>query len=80
MFGLLQSAYGEAVNEKPGLANRNIYEETTNASGVATKVTSGRNAYADMFIVGYNFDSYKNTSATQVLDADGVSVKMIECY
>ena len=74
MFGLLQTAYGEAVNEKPGLANRNIYEETTSATGVATKVTSNRNAYADMFIVGYNFDSYKNTSATQVLDADGVSV------
>jgi len=74
MFGLLQSAYGEAVNDKPGLANRNIYEETTSLTGVPAKITSGRNAYADMFIVGYNFDSYKNTSATQVLDADGVSV------
>jgi hypothetical protein len=74
MFGLLQSAYGEAVNAKPGLANRNIYEETTNISGVPAKITTGRNAYADMFIVGYNFDSYKNTSGTQVLDADGVSV------
>ena len=74
MFGLLQTAYGEAVNDKPGLANRNIYEETTSLTGTTTKVTSGRNRYADMFIVGYNFDSYKNTSATQVLDADGVSV------
>ena len=27
-----------------------------------------------MFIVGYNFDSYKNTGGTNVLDADGVSV------
>lgn len=74
MFGLLQSAYGEAVNDKPGLANRNIYEETTSLAGAPAKITTGRNAYSDMFIVGYNFDSYKNTSATQVLDADGVSV------
>jgi hypothetical protein len=71
MFGLLQGTYGEAVNDKPGVINRNLYEQTTalNATGGNT-----RNAFSDAFIVGYNFDSYKNTSGTNVLDADGVSV------
>jgi hypothetical protein len=71
MFGLLQGTYGEAVNEKPGLINRNLYEQTTAANGTGGNL---RNAFADAFIVGYNFDSYKNTSGTNVLDADGLSV------
>jgi hypothetical protein len=71
MFGLLQTTYGEAVNSKPGLINRSLYEQTTAADGTGGNL---RNAFADAFIVGYNFDSYKNTAATQVLDADGVSV------
>lgn len=71
MFGLLQGAYGEAVNDKSGLANRVIYEQTTAADGTGGNT---QKAFADMFIVGYNFDSYKNTSGTNVLDADGVSV------
>jgi hypothetical protein len=71
MFGLLQSAYGEAVNDRPGLINRSLYSQTTAADGTGGNV---RNAFADAFIVGYNFDSYKNTAGTQVLDADGVSI------
>lgn len=71
MFGLLQGTYGEAVNSKPGLINRNLYEQTTAANGTGGNV---RNAFNDSFIVGYCFDSYKNTSGTNVLDADGVSV------
>jgi hypothetical protein len=71
MFGLLQQTYGEAVNDKPGLANRVIYEQTTAADGTGGNT---QKAFADMFIVGYNFDSYKNTSGTNILDADGVSI------
>lgn len=71
MFGLLTSTYGEAVNDKPGLINRNLYTQTTAADGTGGNV---RNAFSDAFIVGYNFDSYKNTSGTNILDADGVSV------
>lgn len=71
MFGLLQQAYGEAVNDKPGVINRNLYTQTTAANGTGGNI---RNAFSDAFIVGYNFDSYKNTSGTNVLDADGVSV------
>ena len=71
MFGLLQQAYGEAVNDKPGCINRNLYTQTTAANGTGGNI---RNAFSDAFIVGYNFDSYKNTSGTNVLDADGVSV------
>lgn len=71
MFGLLQSVYGEAVNDKPGVINRNLYTQTTAANGTGGNV---RNAFSDAFIVGYNFDSYKNTSGTNILDADGVSI------
>jgi hypothetical protein len=71
MFGLLQQVQGEAVNSKPGVINRTLYEQTTAADGTGGNV---RNAFNDLFIVGYNFDSYKNTSGTNVLDADGVSV------
>ncbi len=71
LYGLLQQTYGEAVNNKPGLANRNLYTQTTAADGTGGNV---RNAFSDMFITGYNFDSYKNTNGTNVLDADGVSV------
>ncbi len=71
MFGLLQGTYGEAVNSKPGLLNRNLYTATSTVIGGSDQP---RNAYNDAFIVGYNFDSYKNTSGTNVLDADGVSV------
>jgi hypothetical protein len=71
MFGLLQGTYGEAVNDKAGIVNRSLYEQTTAADGTGGNL---RNAFGDMFIVGYNFDSYKNTSGTNVLDADGVSV------
>jgi hypothetical protein len=71
MFGLLQSCYGEAVNDKPSVINRNLYTQTTAANGTGGNT---RNAFSDAFIVGYNFDSYKNTSGTNVLDADGVSV------
>jgi hypothetical protein len=71
MFGLLQQTYGEAVNDKPGLANRVIYEQTTAADGTGGNT---QKAFSDMFIVGYNFDSYKNTSGTNILDADGLSV------
>jgi hypothetical protein len=72
MFGLLQGTYGEAVNDKPGIMNRNLYYASSSVIGVGD--LSQRNAYNDCFIVGYNFDSYKNTSGTNVLDADGVSV------
>lgn len=71
MFGLLQSVYGEAVNDKPGVINRNLYTQTTLTDGTGGNT---RNAFADCFITGYNFDSYKNTSGTNILDADGVSV------
>lgn len=71
MFGLLQGTYGEAVNNKPGVINRNLYTQTTAADGTGGNL---RNAFSDCFIVGYCFDSYKNTSGTNVLDADGVSV------
>lgn len=71
LFGLLQSVYGEAVNDKPGVINRNLYTQTTAANGTGGNV---RNAFSDAFITGYNFDSYKNTSGTNILDADGVSV------
>ena len=77
MFGLLQSVYGEAVNDKPGIINRVLYTKTTATDGTGAPTTK---AFADAFIVGYNFDSYKNTSGTNVLDADGVSVNLIECY
>lgn len=70
-FGLLQSVYGEAVNEKPGVANRLLY---TNTSALAGTSTTTKYTYSDMFITGYNFDAYKNTGGTNVLDADGVSV------
>ena len=71
MYGLLASAYGDAVNDKPGIMNRLTYTATTalNGSGPATKL-----AYSDNFIVGYCFDAYKNTAGTNVLDADGLSV------
>lgn len=72
MFGLLQGTYGEAVNDKAGIINRNLYEQTSAIDG--TGGLTLRNAFADAFIVGYNFDSYKNTSGTNVLDADGVSI------
>ena len=72
LYGLLQSTYGEAVNEKSGLPNRILY---TTTSAVATGLdTNNKFSCSDMFIVGYNFDSYKNTAGTNVLDADGVSV------
>ena len=71
MFGLLQGAYGEAVNDKPGVINRVMYEKTTAADGTGAPT---QKAFSDAFIVGYNFDSYKNTSGTNVLDADGVSI------
>jgi hypothetical protein len=72
MFGLLQQTYGEAVNEKPGIINRVLYTMTSSATG--TGDLTQRNAYSDCFIVGYNFDAYKNTGGTNILDADGVSV------
>lgn len=71
LYGLLQSIYGEAVNDKPGVINRNLYTQTTAANGTGGNV---RNAFSDAFITGYNFDSYKNTAGTNVLDADGISV------
>lgn len=77
MFGLLQTTYGEAVNEKPGLINRNMYAITTAPGGVvagAPNAGAGRVRYNDAFIVGYNFDNFKNTGGTNVLDADGFSV------
>lgn len=77
--GLLQSTYGEAVNEKPGIYNIMTYGMTTAANGQPTASFGAANAYpkfawTDNFIVGYNFDSYKNTGGTNVLDADGLSV------
>lgn len=85
MFSLLQTAYGEAVNEKPGLINRNMYIGTTQFDGTmafATNSAGGafasagaqRIRYNDSFIVGYNFDNFKNTGGTNLLDADGLSV------
>jgi len=71
MFGLLQSTYGAAVNDKPGIINRLTYTATTAADGTGP---AAKLAYSDNFIVGYNFDSYKNTGGTNVLDADGLSV------
>ena len=77
--GLLQGTYGEAVNDKPGIYNIITYGTTTAANGQPTLSFGSANAYpkfawADNFIVGYNFDSYKNTAGTNVLDADGLSV------
>lgn len=71
MYGLLASAYGAAVNEKPGIMNVKTYGATTalDGSGPAVKIS-----YSDNFIVGYCFDSYKNTGGLNVLDADGLSV------
>jgi hypothetical protein len=70
MYGLLTSAYGAAVNDKPGIMNRLTYTMTS-----ATHATTPlKLAYTDNFIVGYNFDAYKNTAGTNVLDADGLSV------
>lgn len=81
MYGLLTSSYGAAVNDKPGIMNRNTYTATSaltaatsgavSLSGVTPSV---RLAFSDNFIVGYNFDAYKNTAGTNVLDADGLSV------
>jgi hypothetical protein len=71
MFGLLQSTYGEAVNDKSGIINRVTYTKTTAADGTGAPT---QKAFSDAFIVGYNFDSYKNTSGTNILDADGLSV------
>ena len=73
MFSLLQSAYGEPINEKCGLINRNTYTTTTAAAGTASEGLQ-RNARCDSFIVGYGFDNFKNTGGTNVLDADGLSV------
>lgn len=73
MFALLQSAYGEPINEKCGLINRNTYTTTTAAAGTITEGLQ-RNARCDAFIVGYGFDNFKNTGGTNVLDADGFSV------
>jgi hypothetical protein len=70
-YGLLQSTYGDAVNDKSGLANRILYTSTSDITGLSGNAKTSMN---DMFIVGYNFDSYKNTAGTNVLDADGVSV------
>ena len=75
--GLLQSAYGEAINDKPGIYNLATYGVTTAANGTATAswgTAYPKFAWSDNFIVGYNFDSYKNTGGTNVLDADGLSV------
>lgn len=77
MFSLLQTTYGEAVNDKPGLINRNMYTITTATDGTVAGAPSAgaqRIRYNDAFIVGYNFDNFKNTSGTNVLDADGLSV------
>lgn len=73
MFSLLQSAYGEPINEKCGLINRQTYVTTTSAAGVVSEGLQ-RNARCDAFIVGYGFDNFKNTGGTNVLDADGFSV------
>jgi hypothetical protein len=70
MYGLLTSSYGDAVNDKPGIMNRLTYTQTS--SSVSS--TPAKLCYSDNFIVGYNFDSYKNTAGTNVLDADGLSV------
>jgi hypothetical protein len=70
MYGLLASSYGDAVNEKPGVMNRLTYTQTS-ATIASTPL---KLCYTDNFIVGYNFDSYKNTGGTNVLDADGLSV------
>jgi hypothetical protein len=70
MYGLLTSAYGDAVNDKPGIMNRLTYTQTS-ATIASTPL---KICYADNFIVGYNFDAYKNTAGTNVLDADGLSV------
>lgn len=73
MFSLLQTAYGEALNEKNGCINRNLYSSsTTNATTMAEGLT--KNAFNDAFIVGYGFDNFKNTGGTNVLDSDGLSV------
>ena len=71
MYGLLASAYGAAVNEKPGIMNIKTYGATTalDGSGPAVKIS-----YSDNFIVGYCFDAYKNTGGLNYLDADGLSV------
>ena len=76
MYGLLTSAYGAAVNDKPGIMNRLTYT-TTSLGTVALSVAGSVPAKlinTDNFIVGYNFDAYKNTGGTNVLDADGLSV------
>jgi hypothetical protein len=72
MYGLLASAYGAAVNEKPGIMNTKTYQNTTIANG--TSDGGAKVAWSDNFIVGYCFDSYKNTGGLNVLDADGLSV------
>ena len=75
--GLLQSTYGDAINDKPGVYNIVTYGCTTAANGTVTTSWGGNHpkfAWSDNFIVGYNFDSYKNTGGTNVLDADGLSV------
>jgi len=75
MYGLLASAYGAAVNEKPGLMNIRTYGCTTDINGQANgSAANNKISYSDNFIVGYCFDSYKNTAGLNVLDADGLSV------
>jgi hypothetical protein len=73
MFSLLQSAYGEPLNEKNGLINRNVYTTTTALAGTVSEGLQ-KNARCDAFITGYGFDNFKNTGGLNVLDADGFSV------
>lgn len=73
MFALLQSAYGEPLNEKNGIINRNLYTTTTALTGLVSEGFQ-KNARNDCFIVGYGFDNFKNTGGTNTLDSDGFSV------
>lgn len=73
LYYLTQTAYGAAVNTKPGLMNRNTFLQTTSTAGAATEGFT-RNTWSDSCVIAYCFDNYKNTAGTNVLDADGLSV------
>jgi hypothetical protein len=81
-FWMSQEAFngGEPLHAYNGVANWNTYGLTTSSAGALTSPGTynvGQLIFNDKFVLAYNFDNFHGGER---LEADGVSVKMIECY
>lgn len=69
-FWLTQTAFGEAINDRNGTIDWNLFRKTTGPAGQAYEGQI-QQYWGDSCVLAYSFDNFKGATP---LDADGISV------